>query len=173
MYEFQIEEGQQGAGDTVSVDFEAMMNAKDGFLTLPDGRTAKRVNRPSEKKRTGDDSKKSSGLEISSAGPEIVSDALGFTDNQLADMERDRVANGFHGVEFRPDPTEPRFMQVVCSSERVKSAYMRHRGFFDQNSKNGSGNIIDASQLDAARQMVIERFGKPLADPSIECRLAD
>jgi len=155
VYDFRIEDGQPGAGDILSVDFSAMMHAKDGFLTLPDGRTARRVNRPSSRLKTQEQASQ----DRSSVGPQIVSDAMGFTDNQLADMERDRVAHGFHGVEFRQDPTEPRFYQVVCSSERVKSEYMRHRGFTDQNSKNGSGHIIDAAQLESAKSMVLERFG--------------
>jgi hypothetical protein len=37
---------------------------------------------------------------------------------------------------------------------------MKHRGFTDQNSKNGSGVMLDAEQLDAAKKMVQERFGK-------------
>jgi len=36
---------------------------------------------------------------------------------------------------------------------------MKHRGFTDQNSKNGSGVMLDAEQLDAAKKMVQERFG--------------
>lgn len=154
MYEFRVEEGQTGAGDIVSVDFATMMGAKDGFLVLKDGRTAKRINRPSSKSRTSKDPSQNFG-----AGLKIVSDAMGFADNQLADMERDRVANGFTGVEFRQDPTEPRFYQVLCSSERVKSEYMRHRGFTDRNSKNGSGSIVDAGQIEQARKRVIEQFG--------------
>lgn len=152
MYEFQIEEGQDGAGDTVSVDFETMMLAKDGYLTLPDGRTAKRVNRPSSRSAT---------KAVAGVAPPIVSDAMGFTDNQLAEMEHDRVANGFNGIEFRQDPMEPRFYQVHCSSERAKAEYMRHRGFTDQNSQNGSAAAISPSQIDDARRMVLERFGHP------------
>jgi len=154
-YQFEIEPGQSGAGEIVSVDFETMMNAKDGFLVLSDGRSAKRVNRPSSRQRTT----KENSQEVSSSGPKIVSDAMGFTDNQLSEMENDRVSHGFNGIEFRQDPNEPRFYQVHCSSERAKSEYMKHRGFTDQNSKNGSGVMLDAEQLDAAKKMVQERFG--------------
>lgn len=149
-YQFRIEEGQAGAGDIVSVEFDVMMNARDGFLTLEDGRTARRVTSPSSKSATAP---------VVGATPQIVSDALGFTDNQLAEMEQDRRANGFNGIEFRQDPMEPRFFQVVCSSERAKAEYMRHRGFTDQNSTNGSAAGFDANQLEGARRMVAERFG--------------
>jgi len=86
-YQFEIEPGQSGAGEIVSVDFETMMNAKDGFLVLSDGRSAKRVNRPSSRQRTT----KENSQEVSSSGPKIVSDAMGFTDNQLSEMENDRI----------------------------------------------------------------------------------
>lgn len=154
-YQFRVDDGQPGAGEIVEVDFETMMNAEFGFLTLPDGRSARRINRPSEKKST----KKEKGV-----GPPIVSDAMGFTDNQLAQMETDRKANGFHGVEFRPDPMEPRFMQVHCSSERVKAAYMKHRGFTDQNSRNGSGAMLSPGLFEAARRRVIEEYGDASED---------
>lgn len=154
-YQFRIEEGQPGAGEIVEVDFETMMNSRDGFVTLDDGRTAKRVNVSSVKTKT---------TAPSGAPKQIVSDAMGFTDNQLAEMEQDRRANNFNGIEFRQDPAEPRFYQVVCSSERAKSEYMRHRGFVDQNSSNGSRAGIDKKQLDDAKRMVIERFGAATPD---------
>ena len=158
VYKFEIEPDQPGAGEVLLVDFETMMNAKDGFLVLPDGRTAKRVSRPSSMQKTAASSDNHS---ISpKVGPKIVSDALGFTDNQLTEMEHDRVSHGFSGVEFRPDPTEPRFYQVHCSSERAKAEYMKHRGFGDFNSSNGSGAMIDPGQLESAKRMVLERFGE-------------
>lgn len=160
-YQFEIEPGQPDAGEVVSVDFETMMNAKDGFLVLPDGRTAKRVNRPSRKQRTAKEPSQETDIISPKVGPKIVSDAMGFTDNQLSQMEHDRVSHGFNGVEFRQDPNEPRFYQVHCSSERVKAEYMKHRGFTDQNSKNGSAAMIDPGQLESAKRMVLERFGAP------------
>lgn len=158
-YQFRVVDGQPGCGDMVYVDFETMMNARDGLLTLNDGRTAKRVNRPS--------SKMSTKRPVVGATPQIVSDAMGFTDNQFADMERDRKANGFNGIEFRRDPMEPRFFQVVCSSERAKAEYMRHRGFTDQNNNNGSAASISPSQIDDARQMVRDRYGEWVDEPGL------
>lgn len=151
MYQFRIDEDQPGAGEVIEVDFETMMEAEDGFLALEDGRTARRINRPSTRKVVAAEK---------GASPKIVSSAMGFSDFQLAEMEQDRKANGFTGVEFHPDPHEPRHYQVHCSSERVKSEYMKHRGFIDRNSRNGSAAMISEEQLERAKDFVVRSRGK-------------
>jgi hypothetical protein len=145
MYPFRIEEGQRGAGKIVNVSFEKMMEAAHGFLTLPDGRTAKRVFPPSSKATTKADP---------GATPKIVSDAMGFPASAIKDFEADRVANGHTGIEFRPDPKVPEFIQVHCSSQAAKDRYMRHRAMHDRNSRNGSSLILSEDMLNRAKELV-------------------
>lgn len=59
----------------------------------------------------------------------ITSDALGFTEAQLPDFDEDRKRNGFSGIEFAVDPTEPTFRQVKCNSRKEFTRYMKHRGY--------------------------------------------
>jgi hypothetical protein len=145
MYQFRIEAGQRGAGKIVKVSFEQMMEAKAGFLTLPDGRTAKRVYPPSEKTSTKIDP---------GATPRIVSDAMGFSISAIKEFEADRVANGHTGIEFRPDPDVPEFVQVHCSSQAAKDRYMKHRAMHDRNSRNGSSAIMSDYLMDKSRELV-------------------
>ena len=146
MYQFRIEEGQRGAGKVINVSFEQMMEASDGFLTLPDGRTAKRVFRPNSKMATT--------IEKGSAPPKIVSDAMGFPAKAIDKFEADRIANGFTGIEFRPDPDVPEFIQVHCSSQAAKDRYMKHRSMHDRNSRNGSAAILDEQLMSQAKDLV-------------------
>lgn len=129
MYEYRTDDGE--IVELTYCDF--MLSDDAGFITLDDGRVAKRVNR-------GDSWRsKSKGP---NGTPKIVSDALGFTVSQLREMEEDRVKSRIRGIEFRPDPDVPEFYQVHCDSEQAKSRYMKHRGFSDKNSKNGSSCVI-------------------------------
>jgi hypothetical protein len=145
MYQFRIEAGQRGEGKIVKVGFEQMMEAEAGFLTLPDGRTAKRVYPPSEKKSTKVDP---------GATPKIVSDAMGFPISAIKEFEADRVANGHTGIEFRPDPDVPEFVQVHCSSQAAKDRYMKHRAMHDRNSQNGSSAIMSDYLLQKSTELV-------------------
>jgi hypothetical protein len=141
-YEFRREDNDE----IVEVDFTDMMSAKDGFLEIEPGVWAKRINRTSVKKQDRREERK-----------EIVSDALGFGVGQLAEMEADRKANGHYGIEFRPDPDVPEFIQVHCCSERSKNRYMEHRNFSDQNSRNGSGNILSERLIEDAKELIMRK----------------
>ena len=141
-YEFRRED----TDEIVEVDFADMMSATDGFLEIEPGVWAKRINRPTVKK-----------LEQREQRTAIVSDALGFGVGQLEEMEADRKAHGHHGIEFRPDPDVPEFIQVHCGSERAKSRYMEHRKFTDQNSRNGSGNILSERLIEDAIELVMRK----------------
>ncbi|MEM6363293.1 MAG: hypothetical protein AAF745_02620 [Planctomycetota bacterium] len=137
-------------GEIVEVD-EATAFECGAFYELPDGRLARRCNRPSERRTT--------------KGPRgqtaIVSDSLGFTDNELEKMlaQKEARPDDHVGIEFVQDPTEPRFYQVHCSSEKAKRRYMNFRQFNDHNSRNGSGGIINAQMLDDAKELVERRHG--------------
>lgn len=86
--------------------------------------------------------------------PEIVSDALGFTQSQLAHFEEDRKKNKFHGVEFREDPDVPRFYQVKCSSPGAFNRYAKHRGFYNKSGMNGGGACLTEADFESARALV-------------------
>jgi hypothetical protein len=91
---------------------------------------------------------------IVSDRPEIVSDALGFTEGQLAHFEADRKLNQHHGIEFVKDPDVPRFYQVKCSSPGAFDRYAKHRGFFNKSGKNGGGACLTQADIDAAKVLV-------------------
>lgn len=133
-------------GEIIEVTAEEAFEAGT-FLELPDGRLARRVNRPSMKKKS---------LSGAVGQAPIISDAMGFTDNQFAEMEADRQLHGFHDIEFKQDPLEPRFFQVHCGSEKAKRRYMEHRGFTDRNNSNGSAAMSSPEHFDKARE-IIER----------------
>jgi hypothetical protein len=136
-------------GEVVEVDFATAMEC-GAFYELPDGRLAKRINRPSMKKRA---------TPVAGTTRPIVSDAMGFADHQLAEMEADRQRHSFTDIEFRPDPDEPRFYQVHCGSEDAKRRYMEHRGFTDRNSSNGSGAMLDPTLLEKSKAIVLREHG--------------
>lgn len=149
MYRFRIEEDQPGAGDVVEVEFEQMMAADSGFLTLADGRKARRIFDSSS--RTSTQSVKAS------VPPKIVSDAMGFPASALKEFEADRKANGFRDIEFRPDPDVPQFVQVHCSSTAAKERYMRHRAMHDRNSVNGSSAMLSPKLFEQAKELVLRQ----------------
>jgi len=93
----------------------------------------------------------------SSGSPPCVSDTLGFGGHQLADMEADRKANGFRGVEFTPDPQVPGFYQVKCDNRRVYERYVKHRGFV--NATGTGGVMLSQDDLDRAAALAGRELG--------------
>lgn len=134
-------------GEIVEVDFLAMMEAKDGFLEVEPGVMARRVGRPTERRVTAQVAERK----------KIVSDAMGFGQHQLAEMEADRAKNGFTDVEFVPDPEIPQFFQVHCGSEKAKRRYMEHRQFTDRNSRNGGGQPLSQKDLEDAKELLLRK----------------
>lgn len=147
-YQYQTDDG-----EIIDVDFATAVES-GAFLKLEDGRLAKRINRPSVKKTDR-------GPKLAVLAP-IVSDAMGFTDNQLAEMRADAEANpqAHRGIEFVQDPTEPRFYQVHCASEEAKRRYMKHRRFSDRNSRNGGGRILSPEQLENAKALILRQHAE-------------
>lgn len=129
MYRFVREDN----GKEIEVDFLTMM-AQDaaGYITLDDGTRARRVLDIATVSAT-----KCRDPQNANQTPP-VSDALGFPIHQLAEFEYDRTQNSFHGVEFKPDPTCPEFMQVHFASHRDRDRYMKHRGVVDRNKTAGA-----------------------------------
>ena len=133
-------------GEIVAVPWEMMIDQEYGFITLPDGVSARRVSHL--EKSQGCKKVKNEFAE----GKEIVSDSLGFTEAQLCDFENDRVAHGFTGIEFRRDPTENTFIQVCCKSRNEFNRYMAHRGFVNKSSFGGVR--LSQEDLDKAKELV-------------------
>lgn len=136
-------------GKVHQVSFEDMMLAEDGFLTRPNGEVWRRVNDPSSRKAAGEPGQ-----------VKHISDSMGFTDLQLSEMQDHLKTSGVQGIEFRQDPSEPTYVQVVASSAKAMAKYRRARGFEDYNSRNGSGAMIDKRMLENARKLVL-RSCKP------------
>lgn len=144
-YQFRREDN----GEIIEVGFLEAMNAKDGFLEI-NGILARRINIGDIRTKTTCDSDKPQRA--------IVSDALGFPEQSLAQFEQDRQANNLTGVEFARDPSCKEFVQVKFASELAKKRYMQYRGYTDQNSKNGSAVVVSASQIEQAKALVNRKF---------------
>lgn len=141
-YQFRREDNDE----IVELSFEQMMTQDAaGYVTLPDGVVARRV-------PTGN-------LRMRATAPQgapkqkWTSENLGFGDHVLAEMEEDRVRNGFTGTEFVRDPDCPEFVNVEFSSQRERARYMRHRGFFERNGRK-SGVTMTQADLDRAADLV-------------------
>lgn len=147
-YKFRSDDGKE-----IEVSFDEMMNQQGGYI-IRDGELYRRVGSGSFKKRTTKPSGKTT--------KEIISDTLGFGQHQLQEMEADRKANGFKGVEFTRDPHVPEFFQVRCDSPKTWHRYLRHRGFTDKNSKNGGAHCITEQEMEQARKLVDRVFGESL-----------
>lgn len=147
-YKFRRED----TGKVVWVDYATMIQHSHGWITLPDGVSARMVHESSRwKKRTSGADERPTGRRA------IVSDAMGFGQHQLADFEADRKANGFTDVEFVRDPQVPEFFQVKCGSRETYNRYARHRGYDNKNSMGGV-RLSDA-ELRRAAEFVKERYG--------------
>lgn len=134
-------------GTIHTVSFEQMMEAKDGFLTLPNGETARRVHDVYQKPS-----------KPVAQRPEIVSDALGFPQQQLGDMQKHLEESGCKGIEFTRDKSVPEFIQVKAGSHREFQRYMKSRGFNDMNSRNGSGGL-SKKDFEDARELAARKAG--------------
>ena len=139
MYKFRREDD----GAIVEVDFETHMGQdRGGYVTLPDGVRARRVNDFQTQKAATE-----KGNANQTPPP---SDSLGFTVHQLNEFEEDRVRNGFVGVEFKPDPRCPEFLQVHFSGPQAREDYIRHRQMVDKGSSTGV--FISEQNLHDARK---------------------
>lgn len=141
----------EDTGEILEVDFDTAMSAIGNAIKLPDGVYAIRVH----------DAKP----DTVSVGPTLavdapmVSDTLGFGQHCLAEMEADRRAGKFDDVQFRRDPKVPEFYQVHCDNRAAFLRYMKHRGYYEKNSLNGSGAMLSQEHLDAMSASMREKYG--------------
>lgn len=145
-------------GEIVQLPFDKMMEMDAcGCVTLPDGvmaRRARGLEQPTAAQATGSNE----------LNKPIISDALGFTETQLQEFEVDRVSHGFSGVEFVRDPRVPQFFQVKIKSQKEWARYVKHRGMFDQNSRNGGSVCLTPQQLQDAKERILARYGANLPE---------
>lgn len=148
-YLFRVED----SDELVEVDFSKMMEQdSSGYITLPCGSRARRCvhlelerdGRPVVQRRE----------ELT---PPILSDSLGFPQQQLAEMERDRRAHGFAGIEFVRDRRVPEFIQVKGRSGPEWERYIRHRGMRNQNSVP---DVMSPEELERARAAINRRLDR-------------
>lgn len=152
-YKFRREDN----GRLIQVSFERMMQADAaGYITLEDGVVARRCRdlepplaRKAEPRIRTDTLEKP-----------IVSDALGFPQQQFDDFEADRLANRFTGVEFRRDPQVPEFYQVHFSDRGTWKRYVKHRGYADRNGANTSKVLLSEREFEQARELVARNLEK-------------
>ena len=134
--------------ELIEVPFSVMIEQEAGFITLPDGVSARRCLHL-EIERDGKPERQKM---APACDREIVSDTLGFGQHQLDDFERDRQQHGFTGVEFIPDRDVPEFRRVKCSSQKEFERYLSHRGYVNQ---TGLGGVrLTQEDLDRAADLV-------------------
>ncbi len=144
-YQFKREDN----GEVVEVDFPTMMTMDIlGCITLPCGASARRVRTVTLQQAE----------RIEELEKPVLSDALGFCEAQFNDFELDRVKNGFRGVEFVRDPKVPQFFQVKITSKAEWARYVKHRGFGDRNSRNGSGASVSAVELERLKHDLLAKY---------------
>ena len=144
-YKFRREDN----GDIIEVDFATAMSQSGGFITLPDGASARRC----VYLENHDDYRSEKREKVQA---EIVSDTLGVTANAVADYRANAAKHGYH-IEFTPDPTSPYFYQARFPSWQEKARYAKFRGLgADRNSKNGSGAALSPAQFERAKQRLLE-----------------
>ena len=139
MYQFRKDDG-----EVVEVDFLTMLQQQHGYLQLADGSWARRVH--------DDQPEQAPPAEL--AHHPIISDSLGFPEQQLGLMRKHLEQTGLRGIEFIRDPTCQNFIQVKCGTEREKLAYAKSRQFHDHNSSNGSAAMFSPEHLEQARELV-------------------
>jgi hypothetical protein len=151
----------EDTGRIIEVDFSMMMDQDAaGYITLDDGVQARRCVHLEDPRA----------IRIGNAPdrnptPEIVSDAMGVTCNQVEEMRQDAAKNGI-GVEFVRDPLEPTFYQAKFGSWKEWDRYRRHRGFTDNNGKNGGGATLTPAQFERAKQKILESHDARVVDIS-------
>jgi hypothetical protein len=135
-------------GELIELDFATVMaKQKDGFVELDDGVLARRcIHLEQQAERAA---------KRAELDKPLLSDSLGFTSHQLAEMEADRVKHGHVGVEFIEDSGVEGYYQVKCSSPAAWRDYVAHRGFVDKNGSNGGGASLSPALLERTIKRIL------------------
>lgn len=142
-------------GQIVMVDASEAWNAEHGmFLTLPDGEVVRRCTRLNTVKK-----KRSRGRAFE---PDVVSDSLGVTKWQVAEMQDDAKRNGYH-VEFVEDkgPSGVEGFYPCKGTPAEIARYEKYR-MGSSAEKDGGGSPISAADIETARERVLKQY--PIKD---------
>ncbi len=144
-------------GELVHLDFEEMMQAKDGFLELSiDGKPCLlRRCVHLELDRDGREKRKQAELGLDKP---IESDVMGFSVEALGQWEDFRKTHGFRNVEYVQDKDVPTFYKPRFTNWSEWDRYRKEVGKTDNNSKNGSGAAISPAQLEKAKEILLRRI---------------
>ena len=141
----------EDTGEIVWVDWDTMMwQQQGGFITLPDGVSAKRCVHL-EKHR---DRPKSLPMEGNANRTPAPSDCLGFPQQCLKQRRAELQQHGLTDVEFRRDPTCPEFYQVHCGSQAAKDRYTKCRRLVNRTGSLGGGVMLSPEELARAAELV-------------------
>lgn len=156
MYVFRVYEQGQPTDELVELDFEQMMEQDaGGFLTLPDGREARRQ----QHLEAGADKRVTSAATSGVHRP-TVSFQLGVPAAQVQQFREDARANGFTDVEFvRCKDTAAiggEFYDCKISGPRQRSEYIKHRGMFDRTGALGlgAGSVLNGELIERTKKLL-------------------
>ena len=151
MYRYRREDN----GKIIEVDWATMMGQDvAGFITIKIKGvevTAKRVHEHDDLRLATIDIK-------TPVHRTHVSETMGFSRHQLPEMESHRLKNNFSGVEFKPDPDVPGFMNVHIDGPAELERYRKSRNFFDMNSTNGGGMPMPPGHMEDAREKILQKY---------------
>ena len=139
-------------GKIVWVDWTTMIRQEAGFITLPDGVSARRCVH-----LEGESPHRVSRQQRAVPMP-VVSDSLGFPAQAFRDREAQRQKWGCTDIEFRRDPRVPEFYQVHCASESARDRYAKHRNMVNRTGSLGGGVMLSQEDLDRAAEIASRRW---------------
>ncbi len=103
--------------------------------------------------------RKVSGGEATGLPASLVSDTLGVPECSVDKYQSEAVAAGFSGVEFKPDPVEPKFYQAHFSGPEERRRYEEFCGLVNKSGKNGGQTAFAPGHLEQAKQQVVRQYG--------------
>jgi hypothetical protein len=92
--------------------------------------------------------------------PSLVSDTLGVPEQSVAKYQAEALAAGFSGVEFKPDPLEPKFYQAHFSGPEERQRYEKFCGLVNKSGQNGGQTAFAPGHLDQAKRQVVRQYGE-------------
>jgi hypothetical protein len=135
-------------GNIVWVDWAAMLESQNGYITLADGTEARRcAHLERRESRRG-------GPQVGGTPPPAVSDGVGFPEQCLEKYQADLDSSRLTGIEFKRDPACPEFYQVHGSSRAALDRYIRHRGLVNRTGSLGGGLKLSQEDMDRAAELV-------------------
>lgn len=142
--------------ELVEVDFQTMMTQQGGYITLPDGREARRCVHLEQPDDSDPQPKAGKRKKVQA---EIISTSLGCTARQVETFKR-LAAEAKIPVEFVPQhtPHGVHFYEAKFPSWKARDAYAKHRhSSNDRNSRNGGATPLGEELYNRAVALVSRR----------------